>query len=346
MWMDWLNFGISFLIVFASMLLAARLLLAQLIRLARRTVSEYDEAYLRSIRLQIDLLVLVVSLYFSINRMLSIAGTVKQLLLQLFFAVVVLIIASIVWKLIDHLVLWYQDLAEKSGQSNHKEAALQLAQRAGHILVISVSTLLILDNFGINVSALIATLGIGGLAISLAAQDTLSNIISGIMLLMDQPFRIGDRIEIQGLNTWGDVVDIGLRSTRIRTRDNRMVIVPNSSISKNQVINYTFPDPRYRVQIDIGVIFGSDLRVVREVITQAVRSVEGVLADKPVDVLFMEFTELKMILRVRWWIESYTDSRREFDKVNEAIYLALKEAKIEMPSSTTTIELKNAQGAE
>jgi small-conductance mechanosensitive channel len=346
MWTDWINFGISFLLVFVSLFLAARLLLALLMRLARQTTSEYDEAYLRSIRPQIHLLVLVISLDFATTRLLSILDSVKQALAQLYFAVIVLIIAVIIWKLIGHLVLWYQDLAKKSGESDHKEAALQLGQRAGHILVIIISSLLILDNFGINVSALVATLGIGGLALSLAAQETLSNMISGIMILMDQPFRIGDRIEIQGLNTWGDVVDIGLRSTRIRTRDNRMVIVPNSSISKNQVINYTFPDPRYRVQIDIGVIYGSDLRIVREVITQAVRDVEGVLADRPVDVLFMDFNESKMNLRVRWWIESYTDSRQEFDKVNEVIYLALKEAKIEMPSSTTTIEIAKARDAD
>jgi len=334
MWTDWINFGISFLIVFGCLLLVVRLLLGLLIRLVHRTSSEYDEAYLRSIRPQINLLALVISLNFATTRLLSIPADVKQVLLQLYFALIVLIIAVLVWKLIDYLVLWYHDLAEKSGQTTHREAALQLGQRAGKMLVVIVSIIVILDRFGINVSALVTALGIGGLAISLAAQDTLSNMISGIMLLMDQPFQIGDRIEIQGLtaalSTWGDVVDIGLRSTRIRTRDNRMVIVPNTNISKNQVINYTFPDPRYRVQIDIGVIYGSDLRVVREVITQAIRSVEGVLADKPVDVLFMEVNEMKMSLRVRWWIESYTDPRREFDKVNEAIYLALKEAKIEM----------------
>jgi small-conductance mechanosensitive channel len=255
-----------------------------------------------------------------------------------------LIIAVIIWKLIDFLVLWYQDLAEKSGQTRRCEAVMLLVQRSGKILVVIVGILVVLDRFGINVSALVTAMGIGGLAISLAAQDTLSNMISGIMLLMDQPFRVGDRIEIQGLttglSTWGDVVDIGLRSTRIRTDDNRMVIVPNINISKNQVINYTFPDPNYRMQLEIGVIYGADLQVVRDVITQAVRSVASVRADKPVEVHFIEFNELKMTLRVHWWVESFINSRGEYDKVNEAIYLALKDAKIEMPSSTRTISLK------
>lgn len=343
MWTDWINVGISFLIFFGILFLASQLLLVVLIRLAHRTSSEYDEAYLRAIRSKINLLVLVISLNFATTRISSIPESVKQILLQTYFAAVVVIIAVLIWILIDHLVLWYQDLAEKSGQAQNREAALQLVQRTGKMLVVLVSILVVLDRFGVNVSALVTAMGIGGLAISLAAQDTLSNMISGIMLLMDQPFRIGDRIEIQGLtsglSTWGDVVDIGLRSTRIRTDDNRMVIVPNLNISKNQVINYTFPDPRYRAQIDIGVSNGSDLQVVRELITQAVRSVEGVCVDKPVDILFIEFNELKVTLRVRWWIESYIDARQEYDKVNEAIYRVLREAKIELPSSTGTIGL-------
>ena len=81
---------------------------------------------------------------------------------------------------------------------------------------------------------------------------------------MDQPFRIGHRIEIEEIDTWGDVVEIGTRTTKIRTRDNRMVIVPNSTIGNNQVVNYTFPDPRYRIQVDIGIGYGTDIKTVRK----------------------------------------------------------------------------------
>ncbi len=166
--------------------------------------------------------------------------------------------------------------------------------------------------------------------------------ISGVIILIDQPFRAGDRIEIQELNTWGDVVSIGLRSTRIRTLDNRLVIVPNSSISNNQVVNYTFPDPRYRIQTEIGVAYGTDLRIVREVITESLQGVEGVLPEMPVDILFMEFGDSAMILRVRWWIASYIDARRSTDRVNETIYLALEQAGIELPNPMMTVEIKKS----
>jgi small-conductance mechanosensitive channel len=178
------------------------------------------------------------------------------------------------------------------------------------------------------------------LALSLAAQDTLADVISGVIIFLDQPFRIGDRIEIQGLGTWGDVVDIGTRTTRIRTRDNRLVIVPNSMIGSNQIVNYTYPDPRYRVQIEIGIGYGSDIEKVRLTIEGAVSKVEGVLTDKPVDALFLDFGPSATVFRVRWWIDSYVDTRRMFDRVNEALYAALDAAGVEMPFTTYDVNVK------
>ena len=326
---DWVDFGITFLIIFASLLLITQLLLALFLRLARRTKSTYDETYLLSIRRFIRLLILVISLYFATKRLLFLPPAVAKLLDQVYYSATILIIAVTVWLLVDHLVLWYQDLARQAGKKEPKEAALQLMQRTGHILVVLISAFSILGHFGVNVTALVATLGIGGLAISLATQDTLSNMVSGVMLVIDQPFRISDRIEIQGLNTSGEVMDIGLRSTRIRTDENRMVIVPNSTISRNYVINYTYPVSQYREHVDITVKYGADPRILRETIARAVRSVESVQSDQPVEVIFRDFSEATMRLRVRWWCASYSDSKREIDRVTEAIYLALKEIQIE-----------------
>lgn len=328
MYADWINFGITFLIVSASLLLVTELLMALFLRIARRTKSSYDEAYLLSIRRYVRWLVVVISLYFATNRLLFLPPTILELLHRLYFGAIILIIAVVVWLLVDHLVWWYQELAQRAGKKEPKEAALQLLQRAGHILVVILSGFSILDRFGVNITALLATLGIGGLAISLATQDSLSNMVSGILLMVDQPFRIGDRIEIQGLNAWGEVMDIGLRSTRIRMGDNRMVIIPNSNISRNFVINYSYPDPRFRQQVNVKVNYVADLDALRELISGAVRSVEGVLVDQPVEVVVSEITELALSLRVRWWSATYSDSRSGINRVNDAIYRALKEAKI------------------
>lgn len=326
---DWVNAGITFLILFSSLLLLVQLLLAFSLRIARRTKSIYDEKFLLSISRYLHLLALVISLNFATGELLSLPDWLMTLAKQIFFSLAILIFAIMVWLLVDHLVLWYQEMARRAGKREPREAALQLIQRTGHILVAIISGISILDHFGVNVTALVATLGIGGLAISLATQDTLSNMVSGVMLVIDQPFRIGDHIEIQGLSTAGDVVDIGLRSTRIRMADNHMVIVPNSSISRNYVINYSYPDPLFREQVTIQVKYGSDPRELREVIIRAVRGVDGVLENKPVDVIFSEFDEETLSLKVRWWLASHSETRADVNRVNEVIYQALRDASIE-----------------
>ena len=149
--------------------------------------------------------------------------------------------------------------------------------------------------------------------------------------MFDRPYRIGDRIEVQDLDTWGDVVDIGLRSTRIRTRDNRMVIIPNSVIGKSLIVNYSYPDTKYRIEIQIGIGYGSEIEHARKTLIEAVENVEGVLEDHPVEALFLEFGDSALIFRVRWWLDSYYDTRRMFDRVNTAMYDALRREGIDIP---------------
>jgi len=251
-----------------------------------------------------------------------------------------------IWHLIDALVDWYKNEVAPKKHPEQTDTILVLFHRIARVLLLSISAITLLSLYNVNVNALIAALGVGGLAISLAAQDTLSNVIAGVMIMLDQPFRVGDRIEIAELGTWGDVVDIGLRSTRIRTRDNRMVIVPNNTISTDQIVNYSFPDPRFRIQIEIGIGYGQDIEKVRNIIINTVSQVEGVLPEKPVDALYVNMSPSAMTFRVRWWIHSYVDTRRMFDRVNTALQKSLDEAGIDMPFNTMDINILNMPSAD
>ena len=244
------------------------------------------------------------------------------------------------WRVIGSIFDWYGEEIAPRMESDVYKQIFPFLRRLVFILLAIIAAIIILDYFNIEVSALVTTLGIGSLAIALAAQAALSDTISGFSIMLDRPFRIGDRIEIQELDTWGDVVDIGLRSSRIRTRDNRMVIVPNSLIAKSMIVNYSYPDTQYRIQIEIGVAYGTDIELARKTIIDAVRDVEGVLPDKKVEALVLQFGDSAMIFRIRWWLESYVDTRRMFDKVNTAIYNALEEAGIESPFPQQDVNFK------
>jgi small-conductance mechanosensitive channel len=338
---NWINLVISLLIIVIGYVIGSILTRGWASRLVTRYTSpEFAEVMHKDIAPRLKWLFVIPAFYLATIRLDFISPGAKRILGDIYFVLGLIILTLIVWSLIDLTYGYYLQNSVKEGRDQQIHPILLLVRRIANISVIAIFVYLLFSHFGVNITALIAAFGIAGLALSLAAQDTLSDAIAGFIILADQPYRVGDRIEIQGEGTWGDVVDIGLRTTRIRTRDNRMVIVPNSVISKNQVVNYTFPDPRYRIQMHVGIGYGSDIEEVRQLIVETVRQVEGVLPDKPVDSLYIDMGDSAMIFRVRWWIGSYEDTRRMYDRVNTALQGVFDARGIETPFPTHTMNLQ------
>jgi small-conductance mechanosensitive channel len=342
---DWLNLGISLVFIVAGFLIGTWLIRSILPRLVRRTESEFDDVFLAQAGPSLRWLVVIAILHFATTRLVFVNAGIKKILADAYFILGMLLAFRIVWRSVDLADRWYRQRSVAAGRGDELSPVITLLVRVGRVVIAFVGLTFLLSHFGVNVAAFTAALGLGGLAFSLAARDTIADAIAGFIILVDRPFRIGDRIEIQGVGTWGDVTDIGLRTTRIRTRDNRMVIVPNSVIGSNQVINYTYPDPRYRIETHVGIGYGTDIERARQVIVGAVRGVEGVLPDELVDALYAEMGDSAMIFRVRWWIESYADTRRVEDRVHTALQHALDEAGIESPFPTQSVNVVMEQRA-
>jgi MscS family membrane protein len=336
---EWANLLISALIALGGYLLGTWLIKRLLPRLVKRTATPFDDALLSKVDHGVRWLVTVVIFNAALtDRLRFISERFNQTLRDIFFILTLSLIIWILWKVIDLSAELYAEKQAMAGREEIKPV-IYMVSKFIEILIGIVGITILLSYFGVNVTSLTTALGIGGLAISLAAKDTVSDAISGLIILVDQPFRVGDRIEIHGVGTWGDVTEIGLRTTRIRTRDNRMVIVPNSIIGNNQVINYSYPDPRYRIETHVYIDFDEDIERTRQLLIDALRQVDGVLQDKPVDALFIDMTEGPIKFRLRWWIESYVDTRRMFDQVHTAIKHALDDAGIGSPVTSDNINL-------
>ncbi|MFQ5942954.1 MAG: mechanosensitive ion channel family protein [Anaerolineales bacterium] len=342
---QWVDIGVSLLMVIASAILVRVLLGYLLDRVFKRLLGERGKAIsrtiIRPVRGLLTLLAVLISLNIALLR-LDIPFIVDQsdAIRNIFFVLYLLTGFLIVWRLVGSLSEWYAaDVAPRT-ESKLDDQVVPFGRRVILIVLTIVMLIILLSRFDVDVSGLIATLGISSLAIALAAQATLADTISGFVIMLDRPFSIGDRIEIQDLDTWGDVMDIGLRSSRVRTRDNRMVIVPNSVMSKSLLVNYTYPDTTYRIQIELSISYGADVEHARETIIKAVRGVEGVEPDRKVEALFLHFGDSGMIFRVRWWLDSFVDTRRMFDSVNTAIIQALDEEGIEIPNPVRDLNHK------
>ncbi|MCJ7569397.1 MAG: mechanosensitive ion channel family protein [Anaerolineales bacterium] len=333
---QWGQIGISALIVLVTVFLGRwliRFLLQRVFRaFVKRTETTLDDAIIQALLPSMYMLAIVIALDVGVDRLDFIPGAWQARLGDVFYVSYFLIVFIALWRIIVFVTKWYGlEIASKT-ETKLDEKMIPLFIRVAQIALVLIALVMLLGHFDVDASGLVATLGVGSLAVALAAKETLEDTLAGFVIMIDRPFRIGDRIEIQDLDTWGDVVDIGLRSSRIRTRDNRMVIVPNSIIGKSLIVNYSYPDTQYRIQIHIGVEYGTEIEFARETIISAVEGVEGVLPDKSVEALFLEFGDSALIFRVRWWLESYVDTRRMFDQVNSAIYRALNDQGIGIPN--------------
>ena len=308
-------------------------------RLAKRTKTTFDDELIHRIQGQIRWFVVVLGFDIALLTLTFLSDGTKTLLANIFFLLYFLIIFSAIYISIEFFFEWYEKQQKEAEEERRMGLFLPLIHRSAIVVLIVLGIVILLDHFGVNVTGLAAILALVGLAVGLAAQDTISDMISGYIILIDQPFRVGDRIEIPNEDAWGDVVEIGTRTTRILTRDNTLVIIPNSSIAKGQVRNYSFPDPVYRLQLDIGIGYGTNIEEMRKVLGDAIRGVDGVLEDKPVDILYNEMGDSSMTIRVRWWINSFADKRRMYDKVNTAMQLAIDAAGIESPFPTQQLNV-------
>ncbi len=342
---NWINLGVSILIVLIGYVIGTWLIRIALRRLVRRTATKVDDRFLEALGSGLRWLVAVIALSFATKRLVFVSVEAKTFLSDLYFLLGLFMVVRVILRVIKLADQEVNERAIRQGRGDELAPVIALLARVGRVVAVVIGLIIALSRLGIDITAFAAALGVGGLALSLAAKDTIADAIAGFIILTDRPFRIGDRIEIEKIGTWGDVVDIGLRTTRIRTRDNRMVIVPNSTIGSNQVINYSYPDPRYRIETHVRVGYGSEIEKVRSTIIDTVRDVEGVLQDMPVDALYIEMGDSAMVFRVRWWIESYVDTRRMFDRVHTALQQTLDEAGIDLPFPTQALEVRLTETA-
>jgi MscS family membrane protein len=192
--------------------------------------------------------------------------------------------------------------------------------------------------FGLSVTAVFASAGIAGLAIAMAARETLANFFGGISILLDRPFTSGDYIILDS-GERGEVVDIGLRSTRILTRDEILICIPNSVITNVKIVNESAPAPRFRIRIKIGVAYGTDVEQVEEILMKLARENELVANNPAPRVRFRAFGDSSLDFELLCWARRPEEKGRLIHSLNKGIYNALNEADIAIPFPQRDVHL-------
>lgn len=194
------------------------------------------------------------------------------------------------------------------------------------------------SQLGINVSAVLAGLGVVGIALGFAAQETVANMIAGFLIFWDRPFKIGDYITTE--EQYGEVKEITLRTTRIRTLDNTYVVIPNKQIIGDTLVNHSMYGET-RVVVKIGIAYKERIAEARAVLLEAIKGVEGAMADPPPDVVARSLGDSSVNLEVRVWIADPAIERPVGARLVEACKVALDRAGIEIPFPHQQLFIEN-----
>ncbi|HCQ29949.1 MAG TPA: mechanosensitive ion channel family protein [Flavobacteriales bacterium] len=245
---------------------------------------------------------------------------------------------NITWliaRVVDALIVEYLVPITEKTENDLDDQLMPILRKGLRAIIWSLGVILALNNAGYDVGALLAGLGIGGLALAMAAKDTVSNFFGGIMIFTDKPFKIGDRIKIGGFD--GTIVEIGLRSTRLKTLDGRIVTIPNSKFPEGMVENVS-SEPWRKITLKLGLIYDTT----PEQIEQAMQILKEIAAANPnleenVIIGFNEFGDFALGITFIYYIKKGSDIMQTQTDVNLAILKQFNANGLEMAFPTQTV---------
>jgi small conductance mechanosensitive channel len=247
-----------------------------------------------------------------------------ETLVNIILALVVLGFFYLLWRFVKRIIS--PQLEQSLDRTN-----VAFAETVLKFSILGIGVLAALAAAGIQTTAVVASLGVVGLTIGFALRDTLSNIISGILIFLDRPFTIDDLVEIEG--KYGRVDRISLRTTRIVTPDGKMLAVPNAEVMNKTVVSYT-NFPHLRVDVAASVAVTENLDRVRKTLLEMVQNDPQYLAEPAPQVVVTQLNDYNVVLELRAWLKDERQHMQKSFELREKVFKTLTAAGIEMPYET------------
>lgn len=346
---------LTYHVVIAVVIVAGFYFLAQVVRwmlawIGRRvfakTENVLDDKILAVVIAHVNPLMLIIGLHIALREIgkgvTAEDVTAEQMLeygASILYIAVVLLVFKIFLGILRELIHWYLDRVSGEGAVNLKMTLGPLTTKVTNVLVGLVAVIIVLDHFGISIGSLLVSLGVGSLAVALAAQDTLANMIAGFVILVDRPFRVGDRIEVADGQV-GDVREIGLRSTKLLNFDSNLIIIPNAELVKSRIVNHAYPFNQTRVVLRVGVAYGTDATVVRRILTDLALNQSEVLREPPPEVHCTALGDSAVEFTLTARVVDYTKKFAAETALREKAYITFAKEGIEIPFPQQVVHTK------
>jgi MscS family membrane protein len=314
-------------------------------RITGRTRTALDDLIVGAVRTPVFVIIVLLGVRAGLAQLTFLEPTWVGALEGFLFVGFIFLGYVLLYRLVGEIVGWYT--RNLSGEGGIDAQLVVFLRRVIQLVLLSIALIMILDHFGLDISALVATLGVSSLAFALAARAFLEDTIAGILILIDRPFGVGDRIqlpkEVMGeYGDWGDVAEIGVRSTRVRSVDGVLLTVPNSKLTNEVVVNFSHSEsPNLRVRVRLAV--EPDLQNVRS----ALREIERIASEHPdvsrepraPEVVIREVEEYDVLVELRFYVDDARRMRRAKSAVTESILAVFEEKGIKLATPRQLIEL-------
>lgn len=304
-----------------------------------KTETKIDDIIIDMVEEPLVFALTLIGIWYALDT-LTLGVTAHKAIAFFFQFAIIFNIAWLVVRLFDSLFKEYLvPLAEKS-ETDLDDQLLPILRKGTKFIVWSLALVIALNNAGYDVGALIAGLGIGGLAFALAAQDTVSNIFGGFTVFTDQPFKLNERVKVDGID--GFIREIGLRSTRIETLEGRMVTVPNSTFSKNAIENISV-EPSRKIVLNLGLTYDTKPLQMEKAMT-ILKNVSDSMSDQIISektlISFTSFGDFSLGILYIYYIQKTANILDTQTSINMEILKQFNKAKIEFAFPTQTIYSK------
>jgi len=326
------NWCISLLIIIGALIINKGIVLLNkhvILKLAAKSKSELDDILFKTLEKPVLLGVMLASIWIASCR-LNLSPAISSVIYKSYQLLIVL---NITWFCARFLVAFLENHTYSETEPAQKRALridarlLPVIKRIVLIIIWIIGVMTALSNAGVKITTLIGTLGIGGIAFALAAQDTIKNIFGGVTIFTDRPFRLGDVIRYDSIE--GTVRDIGLRSTRIRTSDKRMVTVPNYKIMDAAIVNVSSEQGR-RVVLSLGLMINTDANRMQEAlnILKGMPEIVPEIHHRDLAAVFTDFGSASFNITYTYFIRKSANINETITKVNLEILRRFNEAEV------------------
>lgn len=334
----------ALIIVLASLIVAwalDRIIIAWVKNYTSKTEAELDDQLVDLLHKPLFYSILIIGLH-NASLFLSLPEQVSSTLFPVLYTIILVLWTMFFLKFI-RIILRRMAANEKHFQVLHMQT-LPLFENLALILIFALSIFFIFTSWNIDMSAWLASAGIVGIAVGFAAKDTLANLFSGVFIMADAPYKIRDYIVLE-TGERGEVTNIGLRSTRILTRDNIEVTIPNSVMGNTKVINESGgPSTKYRIRASVGAAYGSDIDLIQQILLDVAQNDADICTFPLPVVRFRTFGGSSLDFELMGWIIEPAFRGRIIHQLNCAIYKGFAEHGIEIPYAKQDLYIKEFPG--